>query len=359
MWITRSAAATQLDTVPRIVHPSGTSVSDRDGIDLSVVTVTPGGLEPIRAVLSALRAQTARAGLEIVIVSPGGLDASEAGLDGFGAGRVLTIGPIESLGRAIAAGMRAAGGPVVAYAEEHSLPEPGWAEAIIERHRGPWVAVGWALQNSNPRTRTSWAHLITDFGPAVAPVGSGERPALPWHHTSYKRGELDAFGDELGGLVEGEGMLQELLRARGGRLYLEGAVASRHLNIATPRAHLASHLHGGRGYGWARARYADWSPARRAGYALAFPLIPLVRLRRLLPDIRRVQPRSGRRRGLLALIALGLLADAFGEALGYLLGDGASRRDRLPYELHRSRFAGARHRGDPPSQPEAELSSAT
>ena len=38
--------------------------------------------------------------------------------------RRVAVGEIETLGRAIAAGVRAATGPVVAYAEEHSFPSP-------------------------------------------------------------------------------------------------------------------------------------------------------------------------------------------------------------------------------------------
>lgn len=311
--------------------------SDRDPqVQLSVITVTPDGLGALDRTLGALRAQSVSDRIELVVVAPQELPADAGSLEGFAATRVVTIERIESLGRALAAGVRAASGPVVAYAEEHSYPEPGWAGTLIDRHRGPWAAVAWSLENANPERLTSWAHLLGDFGPAVAPAASGERRgALPWHHVAYKRSELLARGDRLEELLEAEGMLHKDLLANGRRLYLEGAAASRHLNVSRFRSNLRSHYQGGRGFGAARVRFGHWSLARRLAYALASPLVPLVRLRRALPDIRRAQARSGRRRGLVAALALGLTADALGEAVGYLRGAGRAREHRLTIELNR------------------------
>ena len=317
---------------------------DGSRIDLSVVTVTPGGLGAIERTLAALRAQEPIDRMEVVVVGTRKVPDEADSLTGFGAVRTVSIGEIESLGGAIAAGVRVATGPIVAYAEEHSYPEPGWAEALIKRHRGPWAVVAWSLENANPEGLTSWAHLLTDFGPAVAPVASGERDGpLPWHHVSYKRNHLLACGDRLQEMLETEGLLHQDLLARGERLYLEGAAASRHLNVSRLRSHLKSHYHGGRGFGSARASLDAWGPARRIIYALGFPLTPVVRLRRLLTDVRRVRTQSGRRPGLIPLLALSLAVDALGEAIGYLRGPGRSRRLRLSIELERERYLSSRH----------------
>lgn len=305
---------------------------------LSVITVTPDGLEAIEPITAAVRAQTAADRIELVVVAPRKPADGPGGIEGFAASRVVPVGPLQSLGRAIAAGVRAASAPVVAYAEEHSYPEPGWAATLIERHREPWAAVGWAMENANPGGAVSWAHLLADFGPGVAPVTSGESRMLPWHHTSYKREELLAYGDLLGPMLEAEGVLHEQLLARGRRLYLEASTASRHLNVSRSSANLRSHFHGGRGFGSARARLGNWSLPRRLLYALGFPLVPLVRLRRLLPDVRRAKTNPGWRRGVIVVLAPSLTVNAFGEAIGYLFGEGGSRQKRLSLELERARY---------------------
>lgn len=313
-----------------------------EAAELSAVVVSMGGADHVRPSLEALAAQTALERMELVLVSPAEINPADALLAPFGRVRVVRR-ELDTLGRSIAAGFLAAGAPVVAYAEEHSLPEPGWAEALIERHRGPWVAVGWSLANANPATTASWAHLLTDFGPGVRPVRSGERSgAMPWHHISYKREALTPYGESLGEAYEAEGLLQEDLVRRGGRLFMEGGVCSRHINISRLRWNLRSHFYGGRGYGAARADHASWSRPRRLAYAAAFPLVPLVRLKRLRLDMARTREERGRKPGLVASLAVNLLANALGEAVGYVKGAGPARHDRLPMELERRRFLGPR-----------------
>jgi hypothetical protein len=314
------------------------AMSGENRAELSALIVTPGSLEEIRPALAALRSQTARDRIEVVVVGPEGHSPDVEALAGFAAARVIGIGHLDSLGRAIATGMLAADAPIVAYVEEHSLPDPRWAEVVIERHRGPWAAVGWAIENANPGSAVSWAHMIADFGPGVAPIESGERhESLPWHHTSYKQDELIPYGDDLGELVEAEGLLLDDLLGRGRRLYMEGAVASRHINVSRSGANLRSHFLGGRGFGSARSRLGGWSIPRRVAYALAWPLVPWLRMMRLRSHVRRTRERRGRRLMLYPMLAIGLTADAFGEAVGYVAGEGGTRRARLEIELERRR----------------------
>ncbi len=125
--------------------------------DLSVVIVTPDCYETIRKTIRYLRAQTVRHRLE----------PDNAELQDFLQVRVVEVGAITSTGAARAAGIHQASAPVVAFAEDHSYPDPGWADALIEAHRQPWAAVGPAMANANPATLISWANLFLNFGPWV------------------------------------------------------------------------------------------------------------------------------------------------------------------------------------------------
>src|SRR6266542_1885378 len=103
--------------------------------EMSVVIVTPDRYETIRKTVEHLRAQTVKDRLELVIVAPSAaqLALDDSALNDFFQFRVVEVGEISSIARAHAAGIRQASAPVVVLSEDHSFPEPGWAEALIER----------------------------------------------------------------------------------------------------------------------------------------------------------------------------------------------------------------------------------
>jgi hypothetical protein len=306
-------------------------------IELSVVVVTPDNYEAIRAAVRHLRQQTARDQLELVIVCPSktGLRLDEKDLNDFPRWQVVEAGEFESSGFAIAAGVLAANAPVVGYVEEHSFPEPGWAEALIRAHRQGWAAVGWEIHNANPSSLISWSNLLTDFAPWVAPAPAGEVDRLPPHHTSYKRDRLLAYGRALGKLLETEAVLQADLRGQGHRFYLEPAAKSRHVNISKLSSYLLAEWLGGRVFGAARMRQQRWSIGRRLLYIIGSPLIPLVRLRRLLRQIRRIGRQQELLPAILPVMMLALIAHTLGEMAGYAGWVGHAARSRRNVELHR------------------------
>ena len=306
---------------------------------MSVVVITPDSYTAIRKTVSHLRAQTRSGQLELVIVAPSAahLDPNKTELREFCGFRIVELGPIRSTGRALAEGIRQATAPIVAYAEEHSYPEPGWAEALIEAHRGSWAGVGAVLSNANPSTMTSWAHLYTDFGPWVAPAEAAETVHLSAHHTAYKREVLLSFGALLDELLEVDYVLNRELQAKGYKLYLQAAARSYHLNCSRPGSLFWAEFHGGRLFGSARATYERWSIFRRLLYIAGMPLIPLLRLWRVCAEINR----PGRKRGLFPGILLPLLTSlaghTLGEVIGYAMGAGDAAKRRTSVELCRHR----------------------
>jgi hypothetical protein len=322
---------------------------------MSVVLITPDGLEAIRRTVHHLHNQTARDQIELVIVAPTdpGPGSDEDELDGFASVRLVDAGPFRSAGSAFAAGVRAANGRIVGYAEEHSFPEPGWAAAIIEAHRGSWAAVGGVLENANPGTRTSWAGLLIDFGPEVAPVGGGEASELAGHHTSYKRAVLVRYESDLDDMLEVEWVLQEDLRASGERLFREPRAVSRHLNASRLRSLLVAQLNGGRLFAGNRARLRGWSTVRRLVWVAGSPLMPFVRLARSLPHLRRSKWPG--RASPIPVIVLGLVTNAAGQMLGYALGPGRAAERRLAIDLDRRGDLNESERAELAATPLADL----
>ena len=316
---------------------------------LAVILVALDGYGPIGETLRHLGAQTARARLELVIVARAATDfALPADVhECFGAVRMIeagTAGDIEPVAAARAAGIRQATTPIVALTEDHAYPAPGWAAALIAAHGAPWAAVGPTIGNANPDSGLSWANLLLSYGRWLAPVTGGVIDDVPGHNSSYKRASLLSFGPALEGLLEREGALHRELRAAGYQLYLETAARTDHQNFSRLSSSLALRFHAARLFGASRASDADWSRARRLLYCVAGPLLPLLRLRALLPDLRRV----ARAHALLpriapALIAV-LLAHGVGEVVGYAWGAGTAPRRLAAFEFDREQHLARRER---------------
>lgn len=304
---------------------------------LSVVVITPDRFATIGKTLRHLEAQNVAAQLEILIVAPSrGLALDESCLRHFHSYSIVETGPITSTAKARAAGVRAASAPIVAFAEDHSYPGPGWAEALIKRHQENWAAVGPAIANANPRTVTSWANLLIEYSEWLDPSSSGEREHLPGHNSSYKRSLLLEYGNRLDQMLDAESILHWDLRRKGHRLYLDGAARTFHENFSRLLPCLTLRFNGGRLF--AAARSHTWPMWRRAMFALGSPLIPLLRFVRITRELfRKGRPRHLFPRLGLALL-VGLIVDGAGELVGYLLGPGNAMAKLSDMEFHRARF---------------------
>jgi len=288
-----------------------------------------------------LSAQTIAAQLELVIVAPRterirvppDVEAS------FHSVRIVEIGEVKSLADAKAIGFSVATSPIVAFNEDHSFPEPAWAEAVLGAHRRGYSGVAPQMKNANPATALSWAAMFLHFGGAVEPSGGFEAdyPAAT-HNMSYTRVALSECGDRLADLIFAEMFLHEALRARGHRLWVEPSAVTRHVNISQLGAALRHAWVGGRVYGGLRRAFGAWPLGRRIVYAGGSPLIPLLRLTRVVPLMRRTAAgRSALPRALPA-IALLLIVHAIAEAAGYLAGVGRTAEAFADLETHRDRY---------------------
>lgn len=315
-------------------------------IQLSVVTIGYHSAGECLMAVRELQRQTMRARIEVLVVSPDASGLDERELGSFGAFQFIDLDPIRTCGDALAAGVRAATGPFVTYAEEHSGFDERWVERLMAAHARGYDAVGFAMENANPATLTSWAHLYGQFGPVVAPVASGESESLAGHHASYRRCVLLEYGALLPTALEDEAALVLDLRARGTRLYIAGDAVSRHVNISRFGAYVRMDYLGQRSFASARATIGRWPPWKRFAYAAAAPLIPLIRLRRVVGHIRRTE-RPHLMPRLLVPISCAMTAGAWGEMLGYLTGAGDTPIQKAPVELQRDRYVASQDRRPP------------
>jgi hypothetical protein len=303
---------------------------------LSVIVLVPDRLESVAQTLESLRAQDIRAQMELVFVAPvANLEIDAETRAAFARIQVVHCLEWRSTAASRIAGIRVAAAPVVAMVEDHCFPAPGWASALVRAHREPWAAVGPAMLNANPRSVLSWVNLAIEYGPWLWPIARGPVGHVPGHNSSYKRDRLLEFGDRLEALFEAESVLHWELQRGGHQVAMEPDARSRHQNFAQFWPTLGLRFHGGRHF--AANRALDWPLARRLAYAVAWPLIPLLRTARTLGHMRRAAPRRVTP-AFVAMLLLMLVADALGEATGYAWGHGNSVERLNDLEFNRRRF---------------------
>ena len=305
---------------------------------LSVVLVTDQ-YETIRLVVACFAAQTNPDRLEIVIVIPRE-SANEVPLDRLSMFHSIKIARVESIKpmpAARAAGVRASTAPVVFIGETHSFPHPGFAEAIVTAHDGPWDVVVPGLANANPSTAKSWAAFILDYGYWLAGLSASTIANGPTWNASYKRHILMDLGPRLDTALSSGDELPQKLRSDNRRVYFEPRAVIDHTNVEIN--------------GWADERYLSglvvganrgrrWSRPRRAFYLAASPLIPFVLLYRTSKAVRLLLREGSLPRGSLLAIAAAAVVRTVGEAAGYAIGIDDEAEDRMEhYELHKLRFA--------------------
>lgn len=301
--------------------------------ELTVIIAVSDPRASLPRLLAALRGQTIATQLEIVVVRASPEVPSLQPESGFASFAVVDDIAATSPDRALAAGFAAATAPYVWLLEDHAFPEPDCAERLLAALEEGWTVVGCAIASANVGSaRLAQAGMYIGYGSWAVPVTPGPQENLPNHNVAYRRAAFEGR-DELPSLLDRGSAFHSTLAAEGAGFYLADARVL-HINPSGLRSALAVRFNAGRLYGADRA--VDWGFARRVGYAGASPLIPLVRFRRIRSERFGEHERAaGLWPRLAPAVAVLLVADAAGQAIGNLIGRGrVLERLALP-ERHR------------------------
>jgi hypothetical protein len=143
---------------------------------------------------------------------------------------------------------------------------------------------------------------------------------VPGHNAAYRRTALLALGEGIEKALPAGDQLQKELTARGHELLYEPAARIQIVNVSRPIWFLEDLCR--QGVLFAGERGEHWSLARRLAYAAGAPLIPVVRLARIVSQILATD-RLGTSWTQLPAILCGLIANAGGEFVGYVFGKNA------------------------------------
>jgi hypothetical protein len=305
---------------------------------LSAILVTPDDWTNMRNTLQALRMQTICAQMELVLVGPSldALAAPTSEIAPFAKIQRVAIPRTTTIGHSYAEGVRAATSPLVVFTEDHCYPEPEWAELFVRRHAsGNWAGVGPTVINANPAYAASWAQFLTEYGQYSEAGPKGPSRQIPGHNSCYQRHELLAYGADLADWLECETLMHWDMADRGLGLYVDPTIRTHHWNC--------TRMHSTLGFSWyflrqfAAYRSRRMTPLKQATMAVLWPLIPLIRLKRIWPIATSL---LGYRRAIITFpaVAVNLFVSGAAEGLGYLTGTSAALHHMLDREFHRERY---------------------
>jgi hypothetical protein len=292
----------------------------------------------VRRVVEHLCAQTIAEEIELVLGCPVPKDLVVPDAAARKLARVAVIeSPLLPMGLARAAAVRAASAPVVVLGETHAFPAPDCAEQLLHAHDGPWQCVAPGMENGNPESARSWSGFLMDYGRWLADMPGGDIPEPPAYNASWKREALLSCGDRMALMLEPGGPVDAALVARGARFCHETRARVAHLNVARPGAWAKERFWGGRLFGARRSR--EWPLSRRLVYFGGSVLVPVIRFVRTRSGFAVAGSKSRLPRDTLAAIVGGSILWAFGEAMGYIAGEGKAETRMLEYELHKEQYA--------------------
>ncbi len=306
---------------------------------ISVLVVV--GADRARSVLllKSLAEQTILDEMEIILVDIAPADAPELIPPPGLMPRVLRHPGSFDWGAARAAAVHAATTPLVAFLEDHTVPDRNWALEVrkaFDRSGKDVNSLCYSFTNGSPDTYFYRSVFMVEYGALAHPLPEGEPPSTTANNIAYRREMLLSLGDRLGDLLEMDFFLQRFLGEGFKAVSAPRAVVAHQTNTGL-RDLVVGHFKYAQLFANRRVRHEGWSIPKRILGVISVPfLVPILRLIRLFAAIR---GRSLTRDAVLGLpvILLLYISCSLGEAVGLLLGGEVSAKQVIWLELEAPR----------------------
>lgn len=287
---------------------------------LSIVIASGAGGEFLFRCLASLERQAADSGAEILVVDRVGPVTRDRVAREYPGVRLLTpeTGHRLTVPEMRRHGAEAARAPIVAVLEEHCVAPPEWVQAILGSFRSGDAAIGGPILDADfPRVR-DWVVYFSEYHGFVPPWLDGDRLGLNGANIAYSRALLLAEREALD-LGYWEVVLHPRL-VRHGRFRAVSAMGVYHTGpfdygYYLRQRYLLSRV-------WGGSQRTRTSAIARLAHVALFPVVPVLMLARIASVASRRRRLASRFLLALPLLIPAMVALAWGECLGYLVGPG-------------------------------------
>lgn len=302
---------------------------------VSVLAVVGSDRKRLKRLFRALTKQTIRDRLELILVDLAPEESEKIDLPPGIAGRVFSQPGSWDWGAARSKAVREAKASIVAFLEDHTIPDPRWAEEVAAKFEesGPETdSVCYAFVNGSPDTWFYKSVFMAEYGILSQPLPEGRPPSSTANNIAYRRDILLELGDKLDELLELDFFLQSYL-GPGFKVVSAPRAVLAHQTNSSLRDLVVGHFGFARLFANRRIGWEEWGEIKRLAGALSVPfLVPLLRIKRLFFALKGRSLTGVALRGL-PLIFLLYLAGALGESVGLLCRKRYSAKEIIWLEL--------------------------
>lgn len=287
---------------------------------ISVVIAWVNGLELLQPGMDALQQQS-RAADEIIVVTRHDAESQkrfqslypEVVLISAPANTTITI--LRSMG------IKRASGSIIVVTEDHCVPALNWIATIERRMQGGCSVVGGPVENAPGHRVRDWAAFLMEYAGAIGPAVDGPVGGLPGNNVAYKRELVSGLCDVLES-DRWESFYHSQLVERGVVLTSEPSMIVYHKRPFDFWYFISQRFHFCRSF--AGMRRQSFSMGQRLKYGFGSVLLPPLLWLRGLRTLMAKKRYVGLYLFCSPMIAVYLIAGAWGEMVGYFFGGGYS-----------------------------------
>jgi glycosyltransferase involved in cell wall biosynthesis len=288
--------------------------------EISVIITSYNAKQTIEATFKSLEEQETSRRFEIILVDSSTDGTADLIAKKYPHVKVCRFSERKYCGDARNIGVSVAKGKIVAFTDADCRVDRNWIEAIAEAHESPYLVIGGAIANANPKSYIGWAAYFTEFSHWMPGTQHIEMDDVAGANMSYKKEVFDYYGAFIGDTYGSDTDFHWRIGKDGRRLLFVSTILVSHHNIENLKAFLRHEILHGQSFARVRVQNQGFQKCKRLAYLVLTLLIPIRIFSKICRNIVENQAYAHQFLKTSPFVVLGVICWSFGEAMGYARG---------------------------------------